>query len=675
MYFYEMKNTLLLIFLLLFIEASAQKDSIRKSSVAEVTVLGKMKEMYKNNSPIPIENYTNLYFKKAAVSNLLDASSQITGLRPQLNCSVCNTGDIHLNGMEGAYTTILIDGMPIVSSLSTIYGLSGIPLSMIDRIEVIKGPASVAYTSEAMAGTINIITKSAKQSEALAFESNYSTNQEFYNDISFRWKINERITGFTSINHFNYQNKLDVNNDNFTDVALQNRISIFNKMNAGTSKHPFLLGFRILHENRWGGELQWEEQFKGTDSVYGESIKTNRIEVIQSWKIPIKQNVEIQNSYVYHEQESYYGIVPFFAKNHTVFNQISTKKKFTRAELLIGLSSKINYYDDNTILTRNLVDSTLTKAQLDFLPGLFVQYETLTKSKWKSIFGIRTDFHQKHGVIYSPRIALQYKYSELLSYRFGMGRGFRVVNVFTEDHAALSGDRKVVISEQLNPETSINPYLAVDYFSILPHFSIKTEAHLFYNYFFNRIQANYDINPNEIIYQNLKGYSTSRGINFKCDAQSDYHWDTQLGITFLDAFEKTKNQQKVPLMFSSTWNINLNVSYTFIKQKIKLDYQCIVYSPMRLPVLTNDFRSEYSPWYSIHQLQITHTTKFNLEYFIVMKNMFNFLPSNPLMRPFDPFDKNVAVNNPNNYTFDTTYGYAPMQGRRITLGLRYKLLK
>lgn len=670
-----MKNALIIILIFSFHFAIAQKDSLRKTSVAEVMVVGKMKEMYKNDSPIPIENYTNLYFKKAAVSNLLDATQQITGLRPQLNCSVCNTGDIHLNGMEGAYTTIIIDGMPIVSSLSSIYGLSGIPLSMIDRIEVIKGPASVLYGSEAMAGTINIITKSAMQSDLLSFESSMSSNLEVFNDISFRWNKNKRVNGFTSINHFNYQNKLDVNHDQFTDVALQNRISIFNKLNAGTTEHPFLLALRVFHENRWGGELQWEEKFKGSDSVYGESIKSNRLELTQSWKIPSRNQFEIQNSYVFHEQNSYYGRVVFLAENHTMYNQITLKKKYKTAEMLLGISSKFSYYDDNTILTRSILDTSNTKAQIDILPGLFIQYETINKNKWKSIFGIRTDFHQKHGVIFSPRMALQYKPSELLTYRFGIGRGFRVVNVFTEDHAALSGDRNVVISEQLNPETSINPYASIDYFTIFPNLTLKTEAHLFYNYFFNRIQANYDINPNEIRYQNLRGYSTSRGLNLKCDLQSDYQWDLQVGVTLLDAFEKSNNQKKVPIMFSSTWNINLNVSYSISKYRMKLDYQCVVYSPMRLPILPNDFRPEYSPWYAIHQIQFSQSTKFNLEYFIVLKNLFNFLPSNPLMRPFDPFDKEVGVNNPYNYTFDTTYGYSPMQGRRITFGIRYKLLK
>ncbi|MBC8643502.1 TonB-dependent receptor plug domain-containing protein [Flavobacterium lindanitolerans] len=83
----------------------------------------------------------------------------VNGVRPQLNCNICNTGDIHINGLEGPYTLVLIDGMPIVSGLSTVYGLSGIPNSLLERIEIVKGPASSLYGSEAVGGLINIITK------------------------------------------------------------------------------------------------------------------------------------------------------------------------------------------------------------------------------------------------------------------------------------------------------------------------------------------------------------------------------------------------------------------------------------------------------------------------------------------------------------------------------------
>ena len=76
----------------------------------------------------------------------------VNGVRPQLNCNVCNTGDIHINGLEGPYTLVLIDGMPIVSGLSTVYGLSGIPNSLVERIEVVKGPASSLTTAVRLSG-------------------------------------------------------------------------------------------------------------------------------------------------------------------------------------------------------------------------------------------------------------------------------------------------------------------------------------------------------------------------------------------------------------------------------------------------------------------------------------------------------------------------------------------
>jgi outer membrane receptor for ferrienterochelin and colicins len=96
---------------------------------------------------------------------------------------------------------------------------------------------------------------------------------------------------------------------------------------------------------------------------------------------------------------------------------------------------------------------------------------------------------------------------------------------------------------------------------------------------------------------------------------------------------------------------------------------------MRLPVLPNDYRPEYSPWYTLQNIQISKTFAKRLEIYTGVKNIFNFLPKDPIMRWFDPFDKNVSdpVGNPNGYTFDPTYNYAPMMARRVFVGLRYNL--
>jgi outer membrane receptor for ferrienterochelin and colicins len=92
---------------------------------------------------------------------------------------------------------------------------------------------------------------------------------------------------------------------------------------------------------------------------------------------------------------------------------------------------------------------------------------------------------------------------------------------------------------------------------------------------------------------------------------------------------------------------------------------------MYLPILPNDFRPEKSPWFCIANLQLTKKFGKNVELYAGVKNILNFVPKNPIMRPNDPFDKEVTVNNPNGYTFDPSYNFAPVQGARVFFGLRW----
>lgn len=139
-------------------------------------------------TPVPVEVYTPAFLKKNPTSNIFEALQNVNGVRPQLNCSICNTGDIHINGLEGPYTMVTIDGMPIVSSLSTVYGLSGIPNSLIERVEVVKGPASSLYGSAAVGGLINIITK--KPHSAPLFSADIFSTSWLENNIDLGFKSN-----------------------------------------------------------------------------------------------------------------------------------------------------------------------------------------------------------------------------------------------------------------------------------------------------------------------------------------------------------------------------------------------------------------------------------------------------------------------------------------------------
>jgi outer membrane receptor for ferrienterochelin and colicins len=645
----------------------------QKIDLGEVVVSGSMREMQKTDAALPIERYSMKYFERSRPQNLLDATNQIVGLRPQVNCSVCNTGDIHLNGMEGAYTAVLIDGMPIVSSLSTVYGLSGIPLNMIERVEVIKGPASALYGSEAMAGIINVITKKPSSTGSVVLESSLSSMFEWNNDIAFSVKSGNRWTNYSAINYFKFDNPTDVNHDNFTDLALQERVSVFSKWRYAGTRNSIQLASRYYQESRWGGEMNWEPRWRGSDSVYGESIKTNRYELLAEAKTKLLLPLTWQASWVGHQQKSVYGNMVFDALQNNGFLQSIYQTDKGKHALMAGISLRYGFYDDNTVITREASDSTKTTAQQDFRFAVFLQDDWQFAKQWKTMLSARTDISSAHGVIISPRLALLYKPNSMHQLRLGLARGFREVNVFTEDHAALSGDRKVVFAEALRPETSINAFLSYDLMTINKIGFVKWEWNLFYAYFFDRIIADYASNANQIVYANLNGHATSRGLNMKADFQTDKNWNALIGLTILDAFEyDAQSKQRQQLLFSSLFSGNAQFSYTFGASGFKADYSMNVYSPMPLPVLPNDYRPSSSPWYALHNVQMNRAFKWG-EIYLAAKNIFNFLPTDPLMRPFDPFDKSINVNNPNGYTFDTTYGYAPMQGRRLLIGIKWEL--
>ncbi|MEO6036925.1 MAG: TonB-dependent receptor plug domain-containing protein, partial [Saprospiraceae bacterium] len=262
-----------------------------------VVVTGTMKEVMKEVSPIPVEVYTPRFFQKSASPSFFEAVGMINGVRPQLNCNVCNTGDIHINGMEGPYTMITIDGMPIVSGLATVYGLSGIPNGIVERIEIVKGPASTLYGSEAVGGLINIITKSPLTAPRLYADVFGTSIGELNAEVAFS-AAKKRVSTLLGLNYFHFDHLLDINGDYFTDVAQQDRVSIFNKWTL-TDRHdrPASLALRYVHEDRWGGQLNWAPRWRGTDSVYGESIYTNRFELLGRQPLPFGHPVTLDYSY------------------------------------------------------------------------------------------------------------------------------------------------------------------------------------------------------------------------------------------------------------------------------------------------------------------------------------------------------------------------------------------
>ncbi len=649
------------------------------NSLNDVVISGTMKEISRMRSPVPVEIYTPKFFLKNPTNNMFDALQMVNGVQPTINCNVCNTGDIHINGMEGPYTMVMIDGMPIVSSLSTVYGLMGIPNSMIERIEIVKGPASTLYGSEAVAGLINVITKQPSRAPRVSVDVFGTTYNEWNLDASVKYKLN-KVDGLLSTNVFTLDKAWDKNGDNFTDVTLQKRYSIFSKWNFNRKyNREASIAFRYLKENRWGGEMQWNEEFRGTDSVYGESIYTDRLELIGTYRLPVAESIKLMYSGTYHYQNSYYGTMSFNGDQRIGFAQLVWDKKLgNRNDVLMGAAMRYTYYDDNTVATTN--GDTLNPVNLPsatWLPGLFVQDEITLSSTQTLLAGLRYDYFQQHGSILSPRINYKWTPNPYQTLRFSVGNGFRVVNLFTEDHAALTGARVVEIKEELRPEQSWNANINYNRYINTSRGFIVLDASVFYTYFTNRITADYDTDPNKIIYDNLNGYAISRGVSLNAEYAFTFPLKINAGFTLMEVFQQEKDSagisHKIKQVHAPAFSGTFQVSYTIKRWGLSIDWTGQVYGPMRLPVLPNDFRPDYSPWYTLQNIQLTQRIGKSVQVYGGVKNIFNFMPKDPIMRAFDPFDKHLSVNNPYGYTFDPSYNYAPMQGIRGFVGVRYVL--
>lgn len=665
----------------------------QQKQIEGVVVTGTLKAVRRSESPVAVEVYTPQFLKKNPAPSLFESLQNVNGVRPQLNCSVCNTGDIHINGLEGPYTMVAIDGMPVMSSLASVYGLFGIPTQLIDRIEIVKGPASGLYGAEAIGGMINIITKSPDKASPVTAQLMTSSWKEHSFDAGLKYNLGKKISSLLGIHYFNYQDPVDHNQDQFTDVALQHRVSLFNKFQL-TRKHNRVasLAGRYFFENRWGGDTRWTTEFRGTDSLYGESIYTSRWELFGQYQLPFQEKFLFSLSATGHHQDSYYGQLPYIATQRTGFMQLTWDKIAGKNHaLLTGVSARTNFYDDNSTATTDTL-SGRNKPDRSVIPGLFIQDEWKLHEKHLLLLGLRADYHPIHKSILTPRFAWKWSPGRQQVIRLNGGTGFRVVNLFTEEHAALTGARVVEIREALRPESSYN--INLNYTRLVKgnKFSLQLDGSAWYSYFSNQIIPDYDTDPNKIIYKNLDGYSFSKGMTLNIDYSYGHRFKALLGMT-LQSIKKTEKDAsgnkltQVPVL-TEKWSGTWSISYSIPAGGWSVDYTGNIYGPMRLPLLgVRDPRPAHSPVWSLQNLQISKKLGRAIECFAGSKNLLNWTPARRvpflIARAHDPFDKlveyeqdgsvRVSAENPFGLSFDPAYVYAPNQGRRIFAGLRFTL--
>lgn len=621
-------------------------------SLDPIAVTGSRRAVRMSDSPVRVEVVPDVVLRRFSTNNLTEALPFLNGITNQVECGVCYTNSLRINGMEGPYTAVLIDGMPILSSLASVYGLNGIHPAFIEQVEIIKGPASTLYGSEAMGGVINVITKDVRFAPRFALDLSTSSDAELNLDAGASFGRGD-LSGFVGGNAAWNDRFVDRNGDAFSDFALQKRGSLFGKLDIAPGGVPRgVFTVRSVYEDRFGGVEAWTRRDRGSSALYGESILTKRFETLGSWRFS-SPGWALEGSWTHHDQRSWYGANRYDAQQAIAYGTLSWNGQVSGHDLLSGLTLRHQSYDDNTPATES--------EERRFIPGLFLQDEMRIAGAARLLAGLRLDHHEAHGVIPSPRLALMWDAGEHTTLRINSGTGFRVVHLFTEDHAALTGSREVVIAGALRPEQSWSVSFNLNQVVEFGPNPMMIDLDLFHTRFSNRIQADYDTDPNLIVYDNLSGYALTRGVSLSVNQNVGFdRFLYSLGVTFQEVFAVEDGVREAVLFapgFRAVAGATLNLS----RIPLRLDYTGTLTGPMRLPGYQAPFeRATRSPLHSVHNLLATLRVREGFEGYLQLRNLFDYAQPSPLVDPENPFGD----------AFDTAWVYGPIRGRSVQVGVR-----
>jgi outer membrane receptor for ferrienterochelin and colicins len=619
-----------------------------------------------------------------APTNLIESISLVNGLQENVACGVCFTNNISINGLPGQYAAIMIDGTPMYGNLASVYALNGLPNTMIDRIEVTKGPSSTIFGSEAVAGVINIITKDPKKEPLISLDLKANSLFESYNNLSWshQWGTFSTMLG---IHHAYSGSFIDNNQDGFGDVINLDRLSAFVKISVDRKKNRRSTVFaRYYYEDRRNGVAEYLKdrnylQLRGDQTIYGESIFTQRWEVLGSYDLPTAEYFKLDYSLSGHYQDSYYGADFYKAQQYIAYTNFNWNKYVKGHGISAGLTFRYQYYDDNTIATQDTVGNKQLRHQ--FIPGIFLQDAWDISKKTALLYGCRLDYYKDHQLIPAPRFNLKYKPDPWTTFRFNFGTGFRIVNLFSEDHAFITGNRILEIAETLNPEQSYNVALNFNYiFSIGPSKgSINIEG--FYTYFTNAIFPDYS-QANRIIYKNLDGFAQTRGFSLNYTQQFKFPLSINLSYNMQWATQSTREADgsltNSNLEYAPLYSGSLVLNYTFKKIDLNVAYTGRLTGAMQLPevydLLENGQpnplpRPTTSIPFGLHNIQLTKEfCSLNLSIYVGVENLLNFRQN------YSPLAGYNSSNVPAGFSdyFDTAYAYGPIDGRSFYVGIRWK---
>lgn len=528
-----------------------------------VVVSASRNEVNRKEAPVIVNMVSRKLFENTNSVCLAQGLNFQPGLRVETNCQNCGTQQVRINGLDGAYSQILIDSRPIFSALAGVYGIEQIPANMIDRVEVIRGGGSALFGANAIAGVINIITKEpTSNSVEVANTTNLIYGEKTDVSTTFNASVvtDNNRAGVMVFGTSRQRNPFDYDGDGFTEIGKIIAKNIGLRSYFRTSDYSKLtFEYHNLGEFRRGGnnlDLPPHEADIAEQTDHNNNLGNVKYDIFSKNG---KHRLNIYSSAQHIVRKSYYGA----QKDPNAYGKAADKTfaggmqytysidrlLFMPAEIMLGTEYNMNHLKDEMLGYNRVIDQKTDSK------SAFVQNEWKNQ-KLSLLFGFRFDKHNLiDNLIVSPRLNLRYSPSESVNFRTSYSSGFRAPQIFDEDLdvRSVGGEALLVInSPALETEKSQSYSVSAD----LYHSFGVVNTNLLIEGFYTNLDNVFvledigtDSNGNTILERRNGSGAVVKGINFEGRVVPFEKIQVQFGLTL----------QKSEYKEAQKWSDNPNI--------------------------------------------------------------------------------------------------------------------
>lgn len=622
--------------------------------------------------PLKVENIGEKELQKAACCNLSESFETNPSIDAVYADAVTGTKQIQMLGLDGKYAQITRESMPDIRGLSTVQGLSYIPGTWIESIQLNKGAGSVVNGFESVTGQINVELKKPEEADPLFVNAYVNQGGRTELNIDAAHRFNEKVSTMLFVHGDLRPIEVDGNNDGFLDFPTGQQINVVNRWKfKGKKGWASQIGARGIIEDRSGGQFSTEPEDSTLAQPFNVNWSTKRAEVwgkvgyvFQNAKF---RSIGFQGSALYHDYQSTFGGVDYNANQqsgyfNTIFQDIlgTTTHKYKA-----GLSLMYEKYDEQ------LGDGSFQRTEV--VPGAFFEYAFNYFEKIGVVAGMRADYHNFYGLFFTPRLHVRYEVKDGSVLRLSGGKGSRTSNVISENQAMLASSRQwIILGEEDIPGFGLQQEKAWNFgANFTQEFRLNYRPATFsvdayHTEFENQTVIDRE-DPTTLRIYNLEGRSFATSLQAQVDYSIYRGFDLRLAYRWYDVrTDYASGLLKAPLIASH--RAFINVSYE-TKSDWQFDATAQWQGQKRIPNTTSSpvqFQmDDYSPDLFLLNAQVTKTWKDNLAIYLGMENITNVKQNNPI----------ISSDNPSSEYFDSSMIWGPVFGRMTYLGFRWTPIK